>query len=59
MPQQIPKINFTTTCPVGVAVLHAERRMDRHAKPVIAFHNYAANMPINGGYTKSVQKTAC
>jgi hypothetical protein len=55
MSQQIPKINFTTICPVGVAVLHAERRMDRHAKPVIAFHNYVAN----GGYTKFVQKTAC
>lgn len=40
-------------------MLHAERWMDGHAKPVIAFHNYVANMPINGGYAKFVQKTAC
>jgi hypothetical protein len=57
MPQQIPKQNFTTIYPVGVAVLHAERQMDGQtdmAKPVVAFHNYITNMPINGGNTKFI-----
>lgn len=43
-------------------MLHAERQMDGwtdKVKPVVAFHNYVANMPINGGYTKFIEKTAC
>lgn len=27
-------------------------------KPVVTFHNHVENMPTNGGYTKSIQKTA-
>jgi hypothetical protein len=46
-----------TICPVGVAVLRAERQMDGWAdmaKPAVAFHNHVADMPINGGYTKFI-----
>jgi len=54
---QLHKQNFTTICPVGVAALHAERQMTGWtdtAKPVVAFHNCVANMPINDGYTKFI-----
>lgn len=43
-------------------MLHAERQVDGQtdmAKPVVAFHNYVANMPINSGYTKFIQKIVC
>jgi len=41
---------------VGAELLHADRRMDRHDEPTVAFHNFVKEPKMVGGNVLYVQE---